>query len=75
MKRKLLFGIAALALTTLLGTVAIEVSKSNTQQVAKKLDVDNGNDIPIEMSEEEREKIKNGEEIKKDDILIKGLDE
>ena len=51
MKRKLLFGIAALALTTLLGTVAISVSKSNTQQVAKKLDVDNGNDIPIEMSE------------------------
>ena len=75
MKRKLLFGIAALALTTLLGTVSIAVSKSNTQQVAKKLDVDNGNDIPIEMSEEEREKIKNGEEIKKDDILIKGLDE
>lgn len=75
MKRKLLFGIVALALTTLLGTVAISVSKSNTQQAAKKLDVDNGNDIPIEMSEEEREKIKNGEEIKKDDILIKGLDE
>ena len=47
----------------------------NGTEGSEKLDVDNGNDIPIEMSEEEREKIKNGEEIKKDDILIKGLDE
>ena len=71
MKRRLLLGMTALTLTALVGFAGFTSYRANAQE----LNNYSGEDVAVDLTNDQFAKIENGEEVTVDGIVISGLSE